>query len=1496
MAQTKRPFHETVAEKLIEQLKAGTAPWQKPWVPGEANAFLPMNPTTGKRYKGINAMYLMAQGHSDSRWMTYKQAAAAGAQVRKGEKGTPVQYWKFSDEQDKRDDNGQPVLDGEGKPIKETVMLERPRVFFATVFNAEQIDGLPPRQRSVEAWDAIARAETILDSSGANIQHDGNNRAFYRPTTDTIHLPDKGQFPSAAGYYATALHELGHWSGHASRLDRDLSHPFGSAGYAKEELRAEIASLILGDELGIGHDPQQHAAYVGSWIAALENDPLEIFRASADAEKIHDYVLGLSQQHVQQNSSQQEADMPLPHLDTATEQAQLTPAQARDLVTAASVHQRTVGSYDWPGGKSVRLRTGKALEALGLVENRRSDVNAYDHWIPTPRGLEVAGRMAYQGELARLLALSTLTPGRYTPSDALKSANHAAVFVGEVPAILCGPSDDPVSVAHADALAASTHVRGLFASAGRAGAIHSGVVAGSHITWQGTESAIVSKPSGQVEQGGDEGPLVAVVLDDPNDALTTSLCVTTETARIFDADAPQLDDGRNLPALARGDATADQDSASVIVAAIQQAQQNTRTWADASLGRAASIEADRAMALVREGAYDEALTYLQAAAPLERRHTTDASPFFDQAAAVLDAQWRAWRLANGLGPSITPAKKRGFEAIPHDLSQLASPAPNRSAEATEAWTLGHIEQGTLSRALDDASLEQIDRVMDVMERMQPLNTENDFWGRHALPQDVDAIEARVWALTDYLIEQRRPDAVAAAAFLDLKTGNTHSRERDREAFAQAADNAIGFTLPFDWTGHIQVQGNVHEYIDGVPHVTAADSLAVQPQFWSVYAQRQDGTHQWLVDLGTQALAEALSERLLLIDANSQVNDHDKAVKLARIREEHVRRDPNSTSEDIAAAKAVRKDAEMAAILQDEGMQRRIAEHEQQLAAGGQAGRQAQPAGNPTTEITWLDVPFTEKETAKQTVGKLADGKYAIEWDKQARRWFARPGADLDKLTQWLPGHERQEATQAASTVHLATEKTWLVVPYEQRETAKAIAGRLPNGRKAIDWDKAERCWYANPGANLDALAPWLQTNAVPHQHPAMSPREEFAEALKSMDCIVTGDHPIMDGQRHTIRAVGDKPGEAAGRYKAHLDDRPAGYIKNWRTGEAMKWKAKGYIFDPQEKAAKHAEAATKLAAREAEQDRLHEATAQRIARQVTGLVPIDAPTAYLRAKGIQPHAGALTDKEGQQTYIPAVDAIGKQWTMQYIREDGTKRFAKNSRKEGCFHAVGGIEAVAAAPTLVIAEGYATAATLAETLGHGTVTAFDSGNVPAVAKALHERFPDKPVIIAGDDDRPLELTHGTNPGRAKAQEAAQAVGGKAIFPVFAPGEAVYPAGLEPVTPQTYRAHERATTALEDAQKESAGVLLTEQQIAELKRAQLSDKQLDALTQMKRHTDFNDLANNSVLGRDGVARQVKAAVASVLLANPPRHERMQNPERGEEPEREQRHRQRRAARIG
>lgn len=285
-------FHEEVAKKLIEQLKEGTAPWQKPWQPGPPGAIFPINASTGKRYRGINALHLMSEGRGDVRWMTYKQAEAAGYQVRRGEKGTPIRYWKFTEEQTRLDDQGNPILDDQGKPLKDLIQLERPRGFSATVFNAEQIDGMPPLEQKPVSWNAIDRAEAILMGSGVVIHHGVQDRAFYRVSTDSIHLPMRSQFDGAERYYATALHEVAHSTGHVSRLDRDLSHPFGSEGYAREELRAEIASLLLGDELGIGHDPGQHAAYVASWIKVLEDDPLEIFRAAAAAEKIQDFVLG----------------------------------------------------------------------------------------------------------------------------------------------------------------------------------------------------------------------------------------------------------------------------------------------------------------------------------------------------------------------------------------------------------------------------------------------------------------------------------------------------------------------------------------------------------------------------------------------------------------------------------------------------------------------------------------------------------------------------------------------------------------------------------------------------------------------------------------------------------------------------------------------------------------------------------------------------------------------------------------------------------------------------------------------------------------------------------------------------------------------------------------------------------------------------------------------------------------------------------------------------
>jgi hypothetical protein len=176
------------------------------------------------------------------------------------------------------------------------------------VFNAKQIDGIPnyiPKQR--QEWEVAETGESILQNSGAQIRHDQHDRAFYSRAEDAIHLPGLEAFKTAADFYGTALHELAHWSGHPTRLNRQTlnkSYRFGDPNYAKEELRAELASVFIAAERGIPHNPEQHAAYVGSWIKSLQEDKNEIFRAARDAHKAADFIIGLEKSKPAERTSQ----------------------------------------------------------------------------------------------------------------------------------------------------------------------------------------------------------------------------------------------------------------------------------------------------------------------------------------------------------------------------------------------------------------------------------------------------------------------------------------------------------------------------------------------------------------------------------------------------------------------------------------------------------------------------------------------------------------------------------------------------------------------------------------------------------------------------------------------------------------------------------------------------------------------------------------------------------------------------------------------------------------------------------------------------------------------------------------------------------------------------------------------------------------------------------------------------------------------------------------
>ncbi len=705
MADEKKAFHLVVADKLIDQLERGTAPWQKPWAAGQA--YLPYNPTTGKTYKGINSLQLLSEERADPRWLTYKQAQAEGAQVRRGEKGTPVQYWKFDEERAVKGADGKPVLDGSGQPTKETAQLRHPRVFFATVFNAEQIEGLSALAAKPVTWNVEAAAEARLNL--ATVKHDQSDQAFYRRSEDVIHMPGRSQFASATSYYQVGLHELAHWSGHPSRMNREGGNPFGSPEYAREELRAEIASLLMGEEIGIGHEPGRNsAAYVASWVKDLQEQPLEIFRAAAEAEKIRAYIT-----------------------------------------------ERT--------------------------EERR----------------------------------------------------------------------------------------------------------------------VTQEPAGQ-------------------------------------ASAP-----------------------------------------------------------------------------------------------------------------------------------VSTPPP-----------------------------------------------------------------------------------------------------------------------------------------------------------------------------------------------------------------------PTSTLEETPSVSA-----------------------------------------SPAQKI-YLAVPFGEKNAAKAL---------GARWDAERKSWYASNATDAARLSRWLPGQEAQ----------------------------------------------------AGQGSRL-------------------SPRDEFAAALKTIGMQLDGEHPVLDGKPHRVVVEGDRKGEAAGFYVCYADGHPAGYAKNNRTGEEVRWKAKGYTLSGEQRAALAAEAATKLELRDAQTRESQAEAARRVETQLRGAKQART-TPYLEAKQATATKGVFADKEDRTLVVPGYDAEGKVWTAQYIQEDGTKRFAKGTRKEGCFHVVGGMAELAKAPAIVVAEGYATASVIAEAAGRraAVVSAFDAGNLEPVARALRELHPDKVFIVAGDDDR---REPGRNPGREQAARAAEAVGATLVLPTFATGE------------------------------------------------QAGDP--------KRFSDFCDVKVNSSLGMDGLKEQIELALDAVL----------------------------------
>ena len=279
-------LYQEVTDKIVAELDAGAAPWLCPWTKSKANGtgIMPSNAITGRGYRGINVCILWgerdAKGYERNQWLTYKQAQAAGAQVRKGERATEIVFTKKLNVKDRETDE------------EKQISMLRPY----WVFNAAQVDGLPePTDTTPQTPEhRHHHAECFIAATGAVIKHGGNEACFI-PSLDYIQMPPFGAFTTVEGYYAVCLHELGHHSGHTSRLDRNLTGRFGTRAYAAEELIAELTSAFLCAHLGIEGE-LRHAGYIKTWAELLRHDNRAIFTAAAKAQQAADFLRGFSEE------------------------------------------------------------------------------------------------------------------------------------------------------------------------------------------------------------------------------------------------------------------------------------------------------------------------------------------------------------------------------------------------------------------------------------------------------------------------------------------------------------------------------------------------------------------------------------------------------------------------------------------------------------------------------------------------------------------------------------------------------------------------------------------------------------------------------------------------------------------------------------------------------------------------------------------------------------------------------------------------------------------------------------------------------------------------------------------------------------------------------------------------------------------------------------------------------------------------------------------------
>ena len=272
-----RDVYQEVTDRIVAALETGAAPWLRPWRDGKSGSQMePFNAQSGRPYNGINLLILGSAPYASLGWLTFKQALDCGGNVKKGERGTLIVFWKFEARED--------ATTGKTKTV--------PFARGYTVFNTEQCEGLDVSKLKVPAAPELGQTDinALAQRVGAVVRH-GGNRAFFNIAGDFVQMPGAETFKTPEAYRATLAHELTHWTGHEKRCNREFGKRFGDMAYAFEELVAEIGSAFLCARHGIALEGLQHTSYLALWLKVLKEDKRAIFTAASKAKEAAAFLM-----------------------------------------------------------------------------------------------------------------------------------------------------------------------------------------------------------------------------------------------------------------------------------------------------------------------------------------------------------------------------------------------------------------------------------------------------------------------------------------------------------------------------------------------------------------------------------------------------------------------------------------------------------------------------------------------------------------------------------------------------------------------------------------------------------------------------------------------------------------------------------------------------------------------------------------------------------------------------------------------------------------------------------------------------------------------------------------------------------------------------------------------------------------------------------------------------------------------------------------------------